>query len=110
MLPVCSGDQSPQYFLHVLFYNFFWEHVPIKEKLAGRKTHVIFSYFDSNTSVYRPNHALKCRITVKKINSTNTWCTIALSGAPVLIGVTSINVDCISWRDFDVNGKLFILA
>ena len=80
---------------------------PYRKNWRAEKTHLIFSYFDSNTIGYRPNHALKCRITVKKIDSTNT-CTIALSGAPVLIGVTSINVACISWRDFDVNGKLFI--
>ena len=43
--------------LCVLFYNIFTtlilEHVPIQEKLAASgKTCVIFSYFDSNTSVY----------------------------------------------------------
>ena len=38
-----------------------------QEKLAASgKAHVIFSYFDTNTNVYRPNHALKCQVTVKK--------------------------------------------
>ena len=43
---------------------------------------MIFSYFDSTASVYRPNHALKCHVTVQKIAATNT---VALSGAPYKI-------------------------
>ena len=46
------------------------EHVDIQEKLAasGKQSqiHVIFSYFDSNASVYRRNHALKYHLTVQR--------------------------------------------
>ena len=71
VLPVCSGDQSPPKYACVLFYNIFTalfrEHIPIQEQLAASgKTHLIFSYFDSYTSFYRPNHVLKCRVTAKR--------------------------------------------
>ena len=49
------------------------------------------------------------RYSSKRIAATDT---VALSGAPYKIerlnDVTSINVNCTSWLDFDVNGKLFI--
>ena len=71
---------------------------------------MIFSYFDSNESVYSANQALKYHpIAQRELLPLIPYHYQAVFvKLNVLIDVTSINVNCISWRDFDVNDKLFI--
>ena len=95
--------------------NFFTalirEHIPIQETLAASgKQSEISSYFDSNTSVYSPNHALKYHLTAQRelLPLIPQHYQVLLIKLNVLIDVTPINVNCTSWRDFDVNGELFI--
>ena len=76
VLAVCSGGQSPLNISRVPFHELFHgansgtcSHTGktgSERQMEPTKIHVLFSYFDSNASVYSPKHALKYHLTVQR--------------------------------------------